>query len=201
MAATLTAYGRSSLVQRILGSTLSIPFYIAWGVGAGTTSATDEALFQEVIIDGRTTGTYSQVTTSTTGDTFQVVGTLTATANETITNVGLFTTNVSPYETSLQAPVTSTTQTSISVVSPGLGTLPSVPFNIQVFSEVMTVTNISGTTWTVTRGVNQSTKLANIPMATVFSTVSGNMFAKANFTGLSINVGDTISFTIDVQLS
>jgi membrane-associated protease RseP (regulator of RpoE activity) len=199
MAATLTAYGRSSLVQLITGSILPIPYYIAWGTGSGTSSATDQALFAEVIVDGRTSGSYSQQTTVTTGDTLKVSGTLTATNSEIITNVGLFTNNISPYETILQAPVTSTTQTAITVVSPGLGSLPTIPFNIQILSEVMTVTGITGNVWTVTRGVNQSTKLSSIPSTTIFNTVSGSLFAKADFTGLSLNSGDKINFNINIE--
>jgi len=38
----------------------------------------------------RVSGTTSQVTTSTTNDTYQVVGTQTAGTSETITNAGLF---------------------------------------------------------------------------------------------------------------
>jgi len=49
---------------------------------------TDTTLFTEVL--PRVSGTTSQVTTSTTNDTFQVVGTQTAGTTETITNAGLF---------------------------------------------------------------------------------------------------------------
>jgi hypothetical protein len=87
MATLLVNTGRAVITNR-LNSGGTVPSYIAWGTGAGTTSATDTTLFTEVT--PRTLGTVSQVTTSTTNDTFQVVGTQTAATGETITNAGLF---------------------------------------------------------------------------------------------------------------
>lgn len=62
---------------------------IAWGTGAtvpvqGSTTVSTETT------PARATATLSGVTTTTTGDTFQAVGTLTADAGKTITNAGLF---------------------------------------------------------------------------------------------------------------
>ena len=87
MATLLVNTGRAIITNR-LNSGGTIPSYVAWGTGAGTTSATDTTLFTEVT--PRTSGTVTQVTTSTTNDTFQVVGTQTAGTTETITNAGLF---------------------------------------------------------------------------------------------------------------
>ena len=87
MATLLVNAGRAIVTSRINGSGTT-PQYIGWGTGAGTTGATDTTLFTEVL--PRVSGTTSQVTTSTTNDTFQVVGTQTAGTNETITNAGLF---------------------------------------------------------------------------------------------------------------
>lgn len=86
MATLLVNTGRAIITNR-LNSGGTIPSYVAWGTGAGTTSATDTTLFTEVT--PRTAGTATQVTTSTTNDTFQVVGTQTAAVGETITNAGL----------------------------------------------------------------------------------------------------------------
>lgn len=72
------------------------PLNIGWGTGAGTTAATDTSLFTEVLVNmtaggtDHTVGTSSQVTTTTTNDTYRVTGTRTATAAGTITNAGLF---------------------------------------------------------------------------------------------------------------
>jgi hypothetical protein len=201
MAATLTTGGRASLVQRILGSTFSIPKYIAWGTGAGTAVPSDEGLFDEVVADGRIAGTTAEITTSTSGDTYQVQGTITSTIGETITNVGLFDTATEPYQSTLQASVTSPTQTGITVITPGTGTIPSTPFNIQVLTEVMTITNINGNAWTVVRGINGSQALSSIPATTLVTSISGNLFAKANFTGIQLSAEDSIHFTINVQFS
>ena len=65
------------------------PTWIDWGTGTGTTAATDTALFTAAP-ESRVNGTSSQQTTSTTSDTYRVVGTMTASAVRAITNAGLF---------------------------------------------------------------------------------------------------------------
>jgi hypothetical protein len=87
MGTLLVNTGRAIVTSR-LGGSGTTPQYIGWGTGAGTTGATDTTLFTEVL--PRVSGTATQVTTSTTNDTFQVVGTQTAGVTETITNAGLF---------------------------------------------------------------------------------------------------------------
>ena len=72
------------------------PLNIAWGTGAGTAAATDTTLFTEALVSlaagttDHTVGTSSQVTTTTTDDTYQVTGTRTATGAGTVTNAGLW---------------------------------------------------------------------------------------------------------------
>jgi len=75
MATLLVNTGRAIITSR-LNSGGTTPQYVGWGTGAGTTGATDTTLFTEVL--PRVSGTVSQVTTSTTNDTFQVVATQTA---------------------------------------------------------------------------------------------------------------------------
>lgn len=87
MATLLVNTGRAIITNRLNGGGTT-PQYIGWGTGVGTTGATDTTLFTEVL--PRVSGTVSQVTTSTTNDTYQVVGTQTAGTTETITNAGLF---------------------------------------------------------------------------------------------------------------
>ena len=58
-------------------------------------------------------------------------------------------------ETTLAAAITDTTGTSITVTSSA--SFPSAPFIIGIDTECMLVTNVSGTTWTVTRGYESST--------------------------------------------
>jgi hypothetical protein len=88
MATVLVNRGKEIIVDRILGSGTE-PKFVAWGTGAGTAAITDTTLFTEAA-EARTTGTSSKVTTTTTNDTYQVVGTMTAAAGKTITNAGLF---------------------------------------------------------------------------------------------------------------
>lgn len=87
MATLLVNGGKAIVTNRIKGAGTE-PNYVAWGTGAGTTAATDTTLFSET--GSRTAGTSTQQTTSTTNDTYQVVGTLTAGGSLAITNAGLF---------------------------------------------------------------------------------------------------------------
>lgn len=68
------------------------PKYVAIGTGATsaarTASASDTALSSAV--ESRTSGTESTTTTTNTGDTYQVVGTITATAARAVDEAGLF---------------------------------------------------------------------------------------------------------------
>jgi hypothetical protein len=91
-AATVIVNGGQAIVTNLVsGIGGTVPKFVAWGTGAGTAAAADTTLFTESTDESRTSGTVSRVTTTVTNDTYQVVGTITvATANKTITNVGLF---------------------------------------------------------------------------------------------------------------
>jgi hypothetical protein len=65
------------------------PKFLGWGTGAGAGAAGSTDL-STAASEARVSGTSSQVTTTNTSDTHQVVGTITAAGNKTITNVGLF---------------------------------------------------------------------------------------------------------------
>ena len=88
MASLVVNTGRSIITNRIRG-TGTEPVFSAWGTGAGTAAAADTTLFTEGP-EARVTGTSSQVTTTTTGDTYRVVSTITASAARAVTNHGLF---------------------------------------------------------------------------------------------------------------
>jgi hypothetical protein len=88
MATLLVNTGKAIVTNYLNGGAATQPKYVAWGTGAGTTGATDTTLFTET--GSRVSGTTSQVTTSTTNDTLQVVGTQTAGSTLAITNAGLF---------------------------------------------------------------------------------------------------------------
>lgn len=79
--------GKAIATNRIKGAGTE-PNFVAIGTGAGTAAITDTTLFTEV--ETRTSGTSTQQTTTTTSDTYQVVGTVTATASRAVTNAGLF---------------------------------------------------------------------------------------------------------------
>ncbi len=79
--------GRAILTNRIIGSGTE-PKYVAMGTGTTAVALTDTQLGGEV--ESRTTGTSSRTTTSTTNDTYQVTGTVTATTSRTIGEAGLF---------------------------------------------------------------------------------------------------------------
>ncbi len=91
MATVLTNAGKAIVTNRINGGGTA-PVFVGWGTGAGTAAASDTGLFTEDTTGGyaRISGTASRVTTTQTNDTYQVVATLTALANLTITNAANF---------------------------------------------------------------------------------------------------------------
>ena len=94
MATLMVSTGKAIVTNRIRGLGTE-PLYVAWGTGAGTTAIGDVTLFSEVNGAGaasgtRVTGTSTQQTTTVTNDTYQVVGTVSASTALTITNAGLF---------------------------------------------------------------------------------------------------------------
>ena len=90
MATLLVNTGKAIVTNRIKNGATGAtePNYVAWGTGAGTTAIADTTLFTET--GTRQAGTSTQVTTTTTNDTYQVVATQTAGGTLAITNAGLF---------------------------------------------------------------------------------------------------------------
>lgn len=85
----VTNKGLEIVNDRILGAG-SEPKFVHWGTGTTAPAATQTALVTPGT-EARTSGTSSKVTTATTSDTYQVVGTLVcAGAAKAITEVGLF---------------------------------------------------------------------------------------------------------------
>lgn len=70
------------------GTYAASPKFVAIGTGSHTAATTDTALTTEV--ETRTSGTVSLATTTVTGDTYQVVGLVTATAGRVVIEAGLF---------------------------------------------------------------------------------------------------------------
>ena len=91
MASLVPNGGKAVISGRMFGATPSQaePHFIGWGTGATAGSATSTDLSTPAA-EARANGASSQFTTTNANDTFQCVGTLTATGAKTITNVGLF---------------------------------------------------------------------------------------------------------------
>lgn len=91
MASLVPNVGKAILSGRMFGATptQAEPRYMGWGTGAtaGAAASTD---LSTPATEARVAGTSSQVTTTVTNDTHQVVATITAAGAKTITNVGLF---------------------------------------------------------------------------------------------------------------
>lgn len=93
----ITKLGYSIAANRIQNTpTINSPRFVAIGTGAGARTAanTDTALTTEV--ETRGTGIESQVTTTETGDTYQCVGVITATAPRTVNEGALFNASTGP---------------------------------------------------------------------------------------------------------
>jgi hypothetical protein len=81
--------GRAVITSRLIGTTTTIPTYVAWGTGTTAVLVTDTTLTEPG--EARTLGSGTQTTTTTTSDTLNVTGTITATGTRTIAEAGLFT--------------------------------------------------------------------------------------------------------------
>ena len=197
MSSFLTTQGRAQTVSLIISGTNG-PVWLGFGTASGTTTPSDVALFQET--QTRVRGTIAQVTTTTSGDTYQLTSTLTAATAFTLTNLGLFSSSGAPVQGFLTSAVTSSTQNALRVNN--IGSWPSsYPYQIQVSTEVMSV--VSGLTASgilyANRGANGSTPLSSIAATTAVTQASGVLFAKSDFGGLPLSIGDTIQFTIGIQ--
>jgi hypothetical protein len=96
VATVVTNAGRDIVTNR-LKSAGTEPLNIGWGTGAGTAAVADTTLYTEKLVDlstsagtDHTAGVSTRQTTTVTNDTYQVVGTRTATGAGTVTNAGLF---------------------------------------------------------------------------------------------------------------
>lgn len=89
MATQIQNLGLANFVASLVAYA-SVGKFLQWGVGTGQ-AVTDTALDTVAgTTEARTSGTPSAVTTTTTGDTLRVVGTITALGTRAITEVGLF---------------------------------------------------------------------------------------------------------------
>jgi hypothetical protein len=214
----VTRTGRAVISGRMIGSTptQAEPLNIGWGtggVGTGspyTAGLTDVNAFGEAA-ENRVAGTSSQVTTTTTDDTYQVVGTLTSASAQTIAEALLSDSATKPFATTVASGagtvIGSSTNTSMNVAA---SYTPANATYVQVDTEVMEVTAGHGTTsLTVTRGQNGSAAISTISAGDVVTlgnppgvaTANATQFVHATFTGLALNTSDSISLTFAVQFT
>ena len=211
MATVVTRKGKEILSGRMIGSTptQAEPKVVSWGLNPNslTAAATDVALYQESG-EARVTGTSSQVTTTTTNDTYQVVGTIQATATRAITEFGAYDSTTQPTTNTVAAGgvVGSNSSTTLNT---GTTFTPGNNNYIQIRNEVMQVTAGSGTSaLTVVRAQNGSSAISTIAASDVVTPgnppgqtgiTGGNMFVHADISVINLANGDSIQFTLKVQ--
>lgn len=213
MASLVTSKGRDIISGRMRGSTptQTEPLDCGWGTNpvALTAAVTDIAPFTEAS-EARVVGTSSIATTTTTNDTYSVVGSITvAGSGKTIAEWFL---------------ADSTTKPTAYTVAGGSGVIGSnsstnlvlnasyTPANgtyIQIRTEVMLVVSGTGTTTlVVTRAQNGSAAISTIASADavqpgnppgVTSITGGSLFAHFDFTGLALNVADSLQLTANIK--
>lgn len=209
----VTAKGREVIAGRMIGTspTQAEPKQLGWGTGgvAGgpfTAAVTDVAAFSEAS-EARVAGTSSVATTTTTNDSYQVVGTITSGSTQTIAEVLLSDSGTKPFATTWATAPTGTggtTGTLAASYTPANGTY------IQCRGEVMQVSAGTGTTSvTLVRGQNSSTAVtqSNADAVTMgnppgSSTTNGSLYLHASFNpGLALNNGDSLQSTVTVKHS
>lgn len=190
---------------------------MGWGVtppvgGPFGASQTDVAPFNEGPENriGSGTTTSSFVTTSTTNDTYQVVGTITATGARTVVEVFLSDLTTKPFSTTWATAPTGTGGTTGTLAAAYTGATPGS--YIQCRTEVMAVTAGNGSTSvTVTRAANGSAPvtpanndvvtIGNPPGTGTFGTTAGSLFFHADHGVISLATGDSIAYTLRTQVT
>jgi hypothetical protein len=204
----VTSKGREVIAGRMRGSTptQAEPLDVGWGVGTVTATVSDVGLFKEAA-EARVAGTSSLVTTTSTNDTYQVVGTITSSSGQTIAEALLSDSSTKPFSTTWSTAPTTTSGTSGTTAA---SYTPANGTHIQTQAgEVMTVSAGTGTTsLTVVRGVNGSTAVTQtngdtIALGNIPGEANSNAteFVHATFTGLALNINDSIQFTFQVAIS
>lgn len=207
----VTSKGREVMTGRMRGGTptQAEPLNIGWDTGGFTAAVSDVAAFGESA-ESRVAGTSSLVTTTTANDTYQVVGTVTATGSRTITAVLLSDSASKPFATTVTGgtAVGSNSGTSLTVAAtytPANGTY------IQIRTEVLQVTAGTGTTsLTVARAANGSSAIStiansdpvtagNIPGSTAIT--NGTLFVHGEHGSTTLASGESIAYTITVKVT
>lgn len=88
MASFVTNNGLAEFVNSVVVD--NVARFLQWGEGSGQDAADNAIASAGTTTESRTAGVMSQETENTTGDTIQVVGTITALGTRAITEVGVF---------------------------------------------------------------------------------------------------------------
>lgn len=214
-ATVVTRKGRDIIANRLVGTTptQAEPKILCWGLNPNTltANATDIALYQEAP-EIRVTGTATVPAPGTTTpmDTYQVTGTIAATAGRSITEAALADSTTQPTVGAVAAggvvgSTVATTLNTAATFSPGNNNY------IQIRNEVMQVTAGSGTTsLTVVRAQNGSAAIGTITVADVVTPgnipgttaiAGGSLLTHADFGVITLVSGDSIAFTWKVQFT
>lgn len=85
----MTARTQNSGLARVTSALAALSWYAQWGTGSGA-AATANVVTTTGTLEARSACSASQVTTTVTSDTLQLLATITATATRSITEVGVF---------------------------------------------------------------------------------------------------------------
>jgi hypothetical protein len=208
----VTYKGLEMLVNRLRGATPSQPepLNLGWDTGGYTAAKSDVAAFGEAP-ENRVAGASTITTTATTNDSYQVTGTIVATGGRTITAVLLSDTATKPSGTdAVQAGSGVIGSSSGNTVNVAAGAGFAVNEYVQIRTEAMKVTGVTGNTLTVARGQNGSAALTTItqndpvtrgnpPGSTAVA--NGNLFLHAEHGSTTLATGDSIAYTVTVTAS
>lgn len=221
MAAFLTQTGRAVVTSYLNAGAPSQPKFIGWGVGTPTATVHDIGLFKEAAETRPSSGiTTTIVSTTSANDTYQLVGSITSSSGQTITEVGIFDSASKPASTTWSVAPTGTsngggtTQTGTLTSNTGFA---SGNYIQDQSGEVMLLgtDNGSGGITVITRGGGALPAGAG---STIVASANGNevtlgqlaggtavpggvLFMHASFSGLPLNSSDSITFTLQVQFS
>jgi hypothetical protein len=176
---------------------------------AGTGQWNDVAPYFE-LTESRQAGTASVINNTVGGSysTFQVTGTITATAIESVGESFLVFSSTKPAMSSVATGNMTNVQTSLTTAT-AMGVV--APYYIQIDNEVLYVSaTAASNVLTVVRGTNATTGVAHNqnagvtlgnPPGIAAATNHGDMFAHAGFQALALNNADSIAFTWQVNVT
>lgn len=196
----ITNVGHAAANGRMSNQGSYSPFVnICLGINTSTANALDQALGQEITTAGGARGaaTATQVTTTITNDTTQLVKTFSFTGSFAVTEEGIVDSATAPT-------VTTTTQSRINTdttVTVASGTGITNNDYLQWDNEIVQVTSGGGTTTlTISRGQKGTTAASHSSgVGLVDINTSANMLAKQSFAAINVANGDSLQITHKYQ--